>query len=432
MRIDPKSLTAGLLAVARPALRRARRLFPPLALGWMVMTAVPSSSVAPAAAAQNTTTQTNANQTTPAQTTAAPATLPARQAVQSIPLQQPTAARLKARKSSYSITVTGDDWVDTHLLVAPGDSITFTAKGDVTLNDGRKVTPDGTARGWKDLLRQFPDNSSPAGSLVARIGSDAAAVPFEIGATRTVPVTTTGELYLRINASSDLAASGSFSVAMKLARQPEQAKAQAAAESASATTLSPALFASIPRQVEDQRGSPGDMVNFALIGTQGQVEQAFQNAGWVKVDTTKEDAVVHGLVATLQHKAYLEVPMSTLYLFGRPQDLSYARADPITVAAERHHLRVWRTDQVVNGRPLWVGSSTHDIGFERDQRDNGVTHKIDPDIDQERDFIEQSFAAAGDLQSAAYVSPAHPLTSAKTATGGEFHSDGRVLVLSLK
>jgi hypothetical protein len=184
--------------------------------------------------------------------------------------------------------------------------------------------------------------------------------------------------------------------------------------------------------VEDQQGNPGDMVNFALIGTQGQVDQAFQNAGWVKVDNTKEDAVVHGLLATLQHKAYLEMPMSTLYLFGRPQDLSYARADPITVAAERHHLRVWRTDQVVNGRPLWVGSSTHDIGFERDQRNDSVTHKIDPDIDKERDFIEQSFAAAGNLQSAAYVSPAHPLTSAKTATGGEFHSDGRVLVLSLK
>ena len=127
------------------------------------------------------------------------------------------------------------------------------------------------------------------------------------------------------------------------------------------------------------------MVNFALIGTQAQVEQAYQNAGWVQVDSSKQDAVVHGLLATLQHKAYLEVPMSTLYLFGRPQDMSYARADPITVAAERHHLRVWKATETVNGQALWVGSSTHDIGFETDQRNNGVTHKIDPEIDRERD-----------------------------------------------
>jgi hypothetical protein len=174
------------------------------------------------------------------------------------------------------------------------------------------------------------------------------------------------------------------------------------------------------------------MVNFALIGTEDQVKKAFQNAGWVQVDATKQDAVVHGLIQTLQHQSYLEMPMSTLYLFGRPQDLSYARADPITVAAERHHLRVWKSAETVDGKPLWVGSSTHDIGFEKDQRNNGITHKIDPDIDKERDFIEQSFAAAGNLQAAAYVMPANPLTTAKTATGGSFQSDGRIVVLLLK
>jgi hypothetical protein len=31
-----------------------------------------------------------------------------------------------------------------------------------------------------------------------------------------------------------------------------------------------------------------------------------------------------------------------------------------------------------------------------------------------------------------HVTPANPLTEAKTATGGSFHSDGRVVVLVLK
>lgn len=368
-----------------------------------------------------------------AATSATPQAVPtAKSGVEAIPLNQVTEEKLKARKDSYKVTVTGDDWVDTKMTVAPGDSISFTATGDVTLGDGRKVTADGTARGWKDLLRQFPDNSSPAGALVARIGSDAATVPFGIGASKTLQVTMTGELYLRINASSDLSPSGSFSVAMKLSRQPEQAKAQAATEATTTSAISPELFASIPRRVQDQQDNPGDMVNFALIGSEQQVQQAFQNAGWVKVDSTKQDAVVHGLLSTLQRQAYLEMPMSTLYLFGRPQDLSYARADPITVAAERHHLRVWKTTETVNGQTMWVGSSTHDIGFEKDQRNNGITHKIDPEIDKERDFIEQSFAAAGNLQAAAYVTPSDPLTTAKTATGGSFQSDGRIVVLILK
>ena len=352
--------------------------------------------------------------------------------VQAIPLDQPTAARLQARKRNLTVTVTGSDWVDAQLIVAPGDSISFTTTGDVTLSDGRKVTADGGARGWKDLLRQFPDNSSPVGALVARIGSNAATVPFGIGASKTLDVPSTGELFLRINTSSDLTPDGSYTVAMKLSRQPEEAKQQAISESEIAAAISPAMFAAIPRRVQDQQGNPGDMVNFALIGSQDQVEKAFQNAGWVKVDSNNQDAVVHGLVETLQHKAYLEMPMSTLYLFERPQDLSYARADPITVAAERHHLRVWKSPETVSGKPLWVGSSTHDIGFEKDQRNNGVTHKIDPEIDKERDFLEQSFAAAGDLMAAAYVTPSDPLTTSRTATGGSFQSDGRIVVLTLK
>jgi hypothetical protein len=373
---------------------------------------------------------------TPAPATApsgqAPSSVQARPGVEKIPLNQPTAARLQARKTSYKVTVTGADWVDTQLVVAPGDSVESTATGDVSLADGRKVTADGTARGWKDLLRLFPDNNSPAGALVARIGNSAATVAFDVGAHKTVEVPTAGELYLAINVSPDLAATGSYMVTLHLSRKPAPAAAQATSEDVLTDAISPALFASIPRRVGDQQNNPGDMVNFALIGTEEQVKKAFQNAGWVAVDSTKQDAVVHGLLQTLQHQSYLEMPMSTLYLFGRPQDLSFARADPITVAAERHHLRVWKSTETVDGKPLWVGSSTHDIGFERDQRNNGITHKIDPVIDKERDFLEQSFAAAGNLQAAAYVTPSNPLRDAKTATGGSFQSDGRIVVLLLR
>ena len=69
--------------------------------------------------------------------------------VQTIPLEQPTAASLDARKKSLTVTVTGSEWVDTQLLVAPGDSIVFAATGDISLSDGRQATADGSARGWK-------------------------------------------------------------------------------------------------------------------------------------------------------------------------------------------------------------------------------------------------------------------------------------------
>jgi LssY C-terminus len=359
------------------------------------------------------------------QAPAAPATHPA---VEVIKATTPDASVLKARKGSYSFKVESGDWTDTGVVLSPGDHLNFTSGGNLTLGDGRTVPPDGLTRGWKDLMRIYPLNTANSGALIGRIGNESAAVPFLIGAAKDIDVSSTGNLFLRPNLTSDLSGSGDVTVKMKLTQSTEKAVSAPDLEK----LLSPQLFANVPRRVGDLQGNPGDMVNYALIGTEDQVTKAFAAAGWVKVDKTTGDAVVHGLVSTLSHAAYTEMPMSTLYLFGRPQDLSFARADPIAVAAIRHHLRVWQSTETVGGEPLWVGSATHDAGFEKDQRNGGVTHHIDANIDQERDFLEQSFAAAGMIAGAAYVMPSSPLTTAKTATGGTFQSDGRIVVMDLK
>ena len=350
-------------------------------------------------------------------------------AVEVIKATTPDASQLKARKGSYSFKIEGSDWTDTGVMVTPADHLNFTATGNLALADGRSAPPDGLTRGWKDLVRTYPLNSANSGALIGRIGNADAAVPFLIGASKDMDVSATGNLYLRLNLSSDLSGTGNVEVKMKLTNHPTQ-KTVSAPDLA--RLLSPQLFADVPRRVGDLQGNPGDMVNYALIGTQDQVTKAFAAAGWVQVDKTTQDAVVHGLISTLSHAAYTEMPMSTLYLFGRSQDLSYARADPLAVAAIRHHLRVWKTTETVGGEPLWVGSATHDNGFEKDQRNGGVTHHIDANVDQERDFLEQSFSGAGVIAGAAYVMPANPLTTAKTATGGSFESDGRIVVMDLK
>jgi hypothetical protein len=339
------------------------------------------------------------------------------------------ASVLKARKGSYSFKIDSGDWNDTGVEVAPGDHLNFTTTGNLALADGRSAPPDGLTRGWKDLIRQYPLNSANSGALIGRIGNEAAAVPFLIGASKDMDVSATGHLYLRLNLTSDLTGTGDLDVKMKLSAQTAQKNISAPDL---AHLLSPQLFADVPRRVGDLQGNPGDMVNYALIGTEDQVTKAFAAAGWVQVDKTTQDAVLHGLVSTLSHSAYTEMPMSTLYLFGRSQDLSYARADPLAVAAIRHHLRVWKTTEMVGGQPLWVGSATHDNGFEKDQRNGGITHHIDANVDQERDFLEQSFSGAGVIAGAAYVLPSNPLTTAKTATGGSFESDGRIVVMDLK
>ena len=351
------------------------------------------------------------------------------QPVQVIQTPLPDTKALRSRKTSGALKVVPGDWVDAGIILIPGDTVSLNATGTVTFSDGRAASPDGVDRGWKDLLRTFPLNTANSGALIGRIGQTGAP-PFVIGAAKSLQVAAPGNLFLRVNLSSDLSGTGEYQA--KVSIKPG-APAQTQSAPPDVTNLiSPALFSDIPQRVEDEQHNPGDMVNFALVGTAEQVKSAFASAGWVSVDKTVQDAVIGGLVATLAQKAYTAMPMSTLYLFGRPQDLSYAHADPIAVAAIRHHLRVWKTGKTVGGSPLWVGSATYDNGFEKDQRNGKLTHSIDPNIDKERDFLEQTFRAAGMTDWAAYVTPANPLTAAKTATGGSFYSDGRIAAISLK
>jgi hypothetical protein len=192
------------------------------------------------------------------------------------------------------------------------------------------------------------------------------------------------------------------------------------------------IVARLPQRVTSKSGKPGDMVNFVLIGTRAQVEKALQAADWEPVDPSVQDAITHALQDVLQHRAYSQMPMSQLYLFGRPQDMGYAQGIPLEIMQNRDHFRLWQAPWLTSdGQTVWAGAGTHDTGFERDAAGQ-MTHSIDPDVDHERENIVDSLKQAGVVKYVLYFTPKDPLLKGLTATGDEFHSDGRVAVIELK
>jgi hypothetical protein len=184
--------------------------------------------------------------------------------------------------------------------------------------------------------------------------------------------------------------------------------------------------------VQDAAGTAGDRVNFVLIGSKERVEEAYKAAGWVVVDKDTRAAVLQGILGTLSRQAYVTMPMSELILFGRTQDYGYAQGDPLRVVAARHHFRLWKAPFELESQTIWAGAGTHDIGFDTDQRNGKLTHKIDPDTDQERDYIADSLKSAGFVVKTEYMTAKDTVKEAKTAHGEEFHSDGRTLVIYLR
>jgi hypothetical protein len=359
---------------------------------------------------------------------------------------QPAAAQTgsSATVTSYQIDVdAAKQWVDTKIDLRAGEKLGFTAAGIITYPadkkhpDGRSFGPDGLARGFGDLVREYAVSNAGHGSLIGRLGDDNIAEPFAIGASTDYETPVAGRLFLGINQSLRDAesAKGNFQVKIAVLNPGLSTTAAMAIGGPPETPvpeITPALLRKIPRRVSDPQGKPGDMVNTLLVGTQEQVVQVFTRVGWVRVDRSMQDAVMNAVIDSLEKKDYLTMPMSTLYLFDRPQDFGFAHAEPVRVAMSRNHLRVWKSPYQVDGRPLWCVAATHDIGFERDERNNKVTHKIDPAVDGEREYLNDSLSRTGLVIERTHVTPADPLTAASTATGGTFHSDGRILVLVLK
>jgi hypothetical protein len=349
--------------------------------------------------------------------------------------QDSTAAPVPSgkRRLSQEVQLTGDSsWVDTGIDVQAGEHVVATATGTLRYADQQTDTaPAGIARGFKDLLRNLPFNEAGRGAVIGRIGDKDTSQPFLIGAKRDLVSPLSGRLSVGINQLSSDTGDGTYTVRIEIYAADANSALFTAKAVPSIRGVDNDLFAKIPRRISDKAGDPGDMVNFLIIGSQEAMEKVFTTAGWVKVDANVKETVLHGLLESISKESYLTMPMSPLYLFGRQQDYGWAHAEPIAVVASRNHLRIWKAPFEVNSRTLWVGAATHDVGFEKDQRNNGLTHKIDPNIDLERDYVEKTLTSTGLVAEVTHVLPQNPMQEAKTATGGTFHSNGQVLVLKL-
>lgn len=329
-----------------------------------------------------------------------------------------------------TVTLDGKDtWVDTGLDVHAGDLVRITAGGSLKYPDARQdATPEGLRRGWRDLIRAMPLNDAGRGALIGRVGQGAASRPFLIGARRESRMTVSGRLFLGINQNSS-PSEGRYQAVVEIL---EKAGESIQKFDGDLPPITEEILDKIPRRVVDKDGLEGDRVNFLILGTEEQVKRALLDVGWVVVDRSVKDSILRGALGTFSRQAYLTMPMSELYVFGRPQDYGFAMSDPVMTVAERHHFRIWKAPFDVGGLTLWVGAGTHDVGFDRDQRTGGVTHRIDPDTDKEREFIGETLKHSGQVVKTEYVTPKNTVTKARTAHGQEYFSDGRILVIYLR
>jgi len=186
------------------------------------------------------------------------------------------------------------------------------------------------------------------------------------------------------------------------------------------------LLADIPNITHTGTGIPADPLNVALIGTQDEVMKSMVAAKWYPADPLTFRSCRKIASATVLKHPYDEAPVSSLYLWGRKQDLAFEQPvgdDP----RQRHHVRFWESDKVdPDGRPVWVGAAIYDrrVGFSHTT--GQITHHTAADIDTERDKLFHDLEQTGDLAEVSIEPDFHSTREGRNGGGDPWHTDGNL------
>ena len=142
-----------------------------------------------------------------------------------------------------------------------------------------------------------------------------------------------------------------------------------------------------------REGLLGDPVNVGIRGSLEQLHTAMLRAGWHRADEVHLESARRMVLSTLLRRSYPDAPVSPLFLFRQRQAFTYQQeveGNP----AQRHHVRFWACPpgwRLPGGKRVdWLAAGTYDRSVGLSRFTLQVTHRIDADIDSERDHVLRS------------------------------------------
>jgi hypothetical protein len=170
-----------------------------------------------------------------------------------------------------------------------------------------------------------------------------------------------------------------------------------------------------------------------LVGTGEDAVAALVASGWTFTEAITVDSVRRMVGAAIAEKSYYNAPVSALFAFGRKQDLALQRGR--ATISQRNHMRLWLAPFRCEGKPVWLGQVSRDIGVKMTRKSPTLTtHVIDPVVDESREYLFHSLLQSEAVGQFAFVrgvveapigAPRHNLT------GDPYFTDGMRLVVWL-
>lgn len=197
-------------------------------------------------------------------------------------------------------------------------------------------------------------------------------------------------------------------------------------------------------------GFASDPLNVGIVATRRQLIDSMERAGWHVADPHRLRNMVREALSTIYGWSYPNAPVSSLYLFGRKQDIAFEIPIEGVTGGGRHHVRFWATtyedkqplaihtihwhhrkERVYGNNLLWVGAASLDIGVNFIRHNLQLTHMIDPDTNKERELIVGQLQDRGLVKKVQMIKLGEPYRLINRVISGSLHTDGRMAVVTL-
>lgn len=186
-------------------------------------------------------------------------------------------------------------------------------------------------------------------------------------------------------------------------------------------------FEGAPKITLKHNKNDGDPVNIILIGAKNDIVEAMLSAGWTVADPLTVRNLAHEVESVVARRAYKRAPVSSLYLFGRKQDMVFEQLKGKS-PKHRHHVRFWASEDFGTEKPAWFGAATYDRSVGLSKYNGAITHHIDPDVDRKRDKIAGDLRSAGKLEKMDYIEGVGFTAGKRNGEGDLYRTDGKVAV----
>jgi hypothetical protein len=191
------------------------------------------------------------------------------------------------------------------------------------------------------------------------------------------------------------------------------------------------LIAATPSRTTDPGNHrPSDIVNLMLVGSREQVLNAFLAAGWSEAAPCNMHSRLAGVRAFIESRGSDSFPMTKLLLDDQAADLSLQKG--LNDMSKRHHVRIWKQGQTLDGQEVWAAAATRDIDFAYMHHGAAMTHRIDGNIDQERDKIAYDLAYTSYVDVLDWQERSSLPGVTRNGTGDVMTTDKKIAVLRLR